>query len=211
MAMTAPWSVRSERRRSWPQSEAVHCAPQVIRDETMPCHAENEDRTHDLRIMRPARYQLRYFRLGCYAKLLANKYAPCWQRAAAADARSSTAKKPHTIPRIHIVTPWRDGVDACASQCDMIQRGKNHSATGTRTRVARVRAEYPNQLDYSGCCIKFDHGPLQQMFRDQHMPVLSKHVRTPLLTFRPTLTPTRCQWLCCHAVVSKDTDGSPVK
>ena len=27
-----------------------------------------------------------------------------------------------------------------------------HSATGTRTRVARVRAEYPNQLDYSGRC-----------------------------------------------------------
>ena len=27
--------------------------------------------------------------------------------------------------------------------------GQN-SATGTRTRVARVRAEYPNQLDYSG-------------------------------------------------------------
>ena len=27
-----------------------------------------------------------------------------------------------------------------------------NSATGTRTRVARVRAEYPNQLDYSGCC-----------------------------------------------------------
>ena len=26
----------------------------------------------------------------------------------------------------------------------------NYSAAGTRTRVARVRAEYPNQLDYSG-------------------------------------------------------------
>ena len=26
------------------------------------------------------------------------------------------------------------------------------SATGTRTRVARVRAEYPGQLDYSGFC-----------------------------------------------------------
>ena len=25
-----------------------------------------------------------------------------------------------------------------------------NSATGTRTRVAQVRAEYPNQLDYSG-------------------------------------------------------------
>ena len=28
----------------------------------------------------------------------------------------------------------------------------SYSATGTRTRVARVRAEYPNQLDYSGSC-----------------------------------------------------------
>ena len=27
---------------------------------------------------------------------------------------------------------------------------KANSATGTRTRVARVRAKYPNQLDYSG-------------------------------------------------------------
>ena len=27
---------------------------------------------------------------------------------------------------------------------------KISSAAGTRTRVARVRAEYPNQLDYSG-------------------------------------------------------------
>ena len=33
------------------------------------------------------------------------------------------------------------------------------SATGTRTRVARVRAEYPNQLDYSGICIY--HIPLR--------------------------------------------------
>ena len=30
----------------------------------------------------------------------------------------------------------------------------SNSATGTRTRVARVRAEYPSQLDYSGsCCV----------------------------------------------------------
>ena len=38
-------------------------------------------------------------------------------------------------------TPWRHQTcHDCAK----------HSATGTRTRVARVRAEYPNQLDYSG-------------------------------------------------------------
>ena len=33
-----------------------------------------------------------------------------------------------------------------------------HSATGTRTRVARVRAEYPNQLDYSGCEVELKKG-----------------------------------------------------
>ena len=32
---------------------------------------------------------------------------------------------------------------------DVTSRWEN-SATGTRTRVARVRAEYPNQLDYGG-------------------------------------------------------------
>ena len=37
-------------------------------------------------------------------------------------------------------------------------RLSDNSATGTRARVARVKAEYPNQLDYSGfsivrCCI----------------------------------------------------------
>ena len=38
-----------------------------------------------------------------------------------------------------------------------------NSATGTRTRVARVRAEYPNQLDYSGvvsCCASVLSGKL---------------------------------------------------
>ena len=33
-----------------------------------------------------------------------------------------------------------------------IKASEQNSATGTRTRVARVRAEYPNQLDYSGFC-----------------------------------------------------------
>ena len=33
---------------------------------------------------------------------------------------------------------------------------KENSATGTRTRAARVRAEYPNQLDYGGFCLDFD-------------------------------------------------------
>ena len=32
-----------------------------------------------------------------------------------------------------------------------------NSATGTRTRVARVRAEYPNQLDYSGAQHQWKH------------------------------------------------------
>ena len=39
---------------------------------------------------------------------------------------------------------------------------QTYSATGTRTRVARVRAEYPNQLDYSGVAIMPDHD-IQQL------------------------------------------------
>ena len=37
---------------------------------------------------------------------------------------------------------------------------RQNSATGTRTRVARVRAEYPNQLDYSGFCFRLKFGSL---------------------------------------------------
>ena len=45
------------------------------------------------------------------------------------------------------------------------------SATGTRARVARVRAEYPSQLDYSGCwlqaarrgCLQADLGDLGRL------------------------------------------------
>ena len=42
----------------------------------------------------------------------------------------------------------------CVCVCLLASRpGFENSATGTRTRVARVRAEYPNQLDYSGVCV----------------------------------------------------------
>lgn len=34
-----------------------------------------------------------------------------------------------------------------------LQKGKKNSVAGTRTRVSRVRAEYPNQLDYNGCVL----------------------------------------------------------
>ena len=36
-----------------------------------------------------------------------------------------------------------------SQQCNILPEVQN-SAAGTRTRVARVKAEYPNQLDYSG-------------------------------------------------------------
>ena len=35
-----------------------------------------------------------------------------------------------------------------------LQVPQQNSTTGTRTRVARVRAEYPNQLDYSGSVLQ---------------------------------------------------------
>ena len=52
----------------------------------------------------------------------------------------------------HVVdTPEHFAADRCAAVGIYVNgRQHEHSATGTRTRVARVRAEYPNQLDYSG-------------------------------------------------------------
>ena len=47
------------------------------------------------------------------------------------------------------VRQWINGMSDCS--LELLSHGFNaHSATGTRTRVARVRAEYPNQLEYSG-------------------------------------------------------------
>ena len=42
------------------------------------------------------------------------------------------------------------GMQREATEAKDVLAGLENSATGTRTRVARVRAEYPNQLDYSG-------------------------------------------------------------
>ena len=36
----------------------------------------------------------------------------------------------------------------------VLPRHTKHSATGTCTRVARVRTEYPNQLDYNGAGLR---------------------------------------------------------
>ena len=40
--------------------------------------------------------------------------------------------------------------------CLFFRTAMRNSATGTRTRVARVKAEYPNQLDYSGLVMSFE-------------------------------------------------------
>ena len=42
----------------------------------------------------------------------------------------------------------------CVADCKNSGVWGNNSGTGTRTRVARVRAEYPNQLDYTGDVIQ---------------------------------------------------------
>ena len=44
-------------------------------------------------------------------------------------------------------------VTVIAVRCSLCFASLAYSATGTRARVARVRAEYPNQLDYSGADI----------------------------------------------------------
>ena len=54
----------------------------------------------------------------------------CTSAARASSARRARARR----PLVRLENEW------------------SYSATGTRTRVARVRAEYPSQLDYSGSC-----------------------------------------------------------
>ena len=68
------------------------------------------------------------------------------------------------------------------------------SATGTRTRVARVRAKYPNQLDYGGiegclevevptrCCIHnrhfgWVHNSDQDAAGPERLPAFTQQVR----------------------------------
>jgi hypothetical protein len=57
-----------------------------------------------------------------------------------------------------------------ANVCHKKRLGNKNSATGTRTRVARVRAEYPNQLDYSGECQAPE--PLQEPFEFRTTAIL---------------------------------------
>ena len=51
-----------------------------------------------------------------------------------------------------------------------------NSATGTRTRVAWMRAEYPNQLDYSGFCWSEEGATLPQ-----DACILSQHAGTAVV------------------------------
>jgi hypothetical protein len=48
--------------------------------------------------------------------------------------------------------------------------GTKTSATGTRTQVARVRAAYPNQLDYSRSCQALE--PLHEPFEFRTTAIL---------------------------------------
>ena len=58
------------------------------------------------------------------------------------------AKRPIQTPKPR--NPWARKGPACGKMVSECSKIMENSATGTRTRVARVRAEYPNQLDYSG-------------------------------------------------------------
>ena len=50
-----------------------------------------------------------------------------------------------------VTTDWSDRLGNSQTPLAPHYCGGMSSATGTRARVARVRAEYPGQLDYSGC------------------------------------------------------------
>ena len=76
---------------------------------------------------------------------------------------------------------------------------RRNSATGTRTRVARVRAEYPNQLDYSGFWwgnkISYDGVKLRRCWR------LARHA--PLAPTKLFLPPDMCGLSAFRAAIAQ--------
>ena len=94
-----------------------------------------------------------------------------------AEASSPCAAKEITPEEQVRCSPDRN---ACHKQ----RPGNKNSATGTRTRVARVRAEYPNQLDYSRSCHALEtlHRPFIQIPHDSHLfPNHSRAVEAPVM------------------------------
>ena len=75
---------------------------------------------------------------------------PLWNpRAAASFQRRSGSGAPESLPTMLAA------IQTIPSPCPLPTGAlMNNSATGTRTRVARMRAEYPNQLDYSGLALR---------------------------------------------------------
>ena len=69
----------------------------------------------------------------------ARKWKPPWGRGQALASA-----------RFTMVDEWSGCSESEWYTCPSQERAGATSATGTRTRVARVRAEYPDQLDYSG-------------------------------------------------------------
>ena len=63
-------------------------------------------------------------------------------------SKEGSTNNKHTLPKTWDIPPPGLKHGSHGGETSM-----GHSATGTRTRVARVRAEYPNQLDYSGSAV----------------------------------------------------------
>ena len=56
----------------------------------------------------------------------------------------------HMKRRMDMHNRMKTRTDTYLNRRRALPRQIKHSVTGTRTRVARERAEYPNKLDYSG-------------------------------------------------------------
>ncbi len=158
-------------------------------------NARCEDRTRDLRIMRPARCQLRYCHSGRWRDALhaltsqsgkaTSSLTPLIAQTFEATVGTCTEHVQAQLPRAILRRlPKRvDGqpLQHVRQRPFSAQGALANSATGTRTRVARVRAEYPNQLDYSGFEID---ATLQQHYsytrtRCIHKTARAKHSQRP--------------------------------
>ena len=91
------------------------------------------------------------------------------------------------------------------AQCLHIQ-AIDASATGTRARVARVRAEYPSQLDYSGCWCHCCFCRGTSCYRQGRRPLRGWKRRVGKGTGRRPATPASTGPACGHAGPTADRE-----
>ena len=110
----------------------------------MPGHAVSGDRTHDLRVMRPTLYQLRYFRSVC-----------AWLD------RGSTSRLPSPARQRNAISqsggPLGHTTRCSDRRCSRLNKARKRASAGNRTQITSMATMYSTTRPMM--LVKFSIGP----------------------------------------------------